>query len=54
MAHLISLGIRADSAITSSSRQKRKRDKRLNRGSRLKRLKSDNSHASATNMHKED
>jgi hypothetical protein len=54
VAHLIGLGIGAGSAITSSFRQKRKRDERLNRGSRLKRSKSDNSYASAINVRKED
>jgi hypothetical protein len=54
VAHLIGLGIGTSSVITSSFRQKRKRGKRLNRGSRLKRSKSDGSHASATNVRKED
>jgi hypothetical protein len=49
--HLIGLGIGASSATTSSSGQKRKRDERLNRGSRLKRSKSDGSYASGTNIH---
>jgi hypothetical protein len=44
------LGIGASSA-TTSSRQKRKGDERLDEGSRLKRSKSDGSHASATNVH---
>jgi hypothetical protein len=47
---LISLKIGASSATTSSSKQKRKRDKRLNRGSKLKRSKSDSSHASGANV----
>ncbi|KAG9233281.1 hypothetical protein BJ875DRAFT_535473 [Amylocarpus encephaloides] len=54
VAHLIGLGIGAGSATTSSSGQKRKRDERLDGGSRLKRSKSDGSHASATNVHKDD
>ncbi|KAG9242164.1 hypothetical protein BJ878DRAFT_536067 [Calycina marina] len=54
VAHLIGLGIGAGSATTSSSGQKRKRDERLDGGSILKRSKSDGSHASATNMRKED
>jgi hypothetical protein len=54
VAHLIGLGIGASSATTSSSGQKRKRDERLDGGSRLKRSKSDGSHASATNVRKED
>jgi hypothetical protein len=49
-AHLIGLGISASSATTSSSGQKRKGDERLVGDSRLKRSKSDGSHASATNM----
>jgi hypothetical protein len=49
--HLVGLGIGASSATTSSSGQKRKRDERLDGGSRLKRSKSDGSHASATNAH---
>ncbi|KAG9231374.1 hypothetical protein BJ875DRAFT_506723 [Amylocarpus encephaloides] len=48
--HLMGLGIGARSATTSSSGQKRKRDQRLDRGSRLKRSKSDGSHASTTNV----
>jgi hypothetical protein len=36
--------------MTSSSGQKRKRDERLDRGSKLKRSKSDGSHAGATNV----
>jgi hypothetical protein len=48
--HLIGLGIGASSATTSSSGQKRKRDERLDKGSRLKRSKSDGSHASGTNV----
>jgi hypothetical protein len=48
--HLMGLGIGASSATTSSSGQKRKRDERLNGGSRLKRSKSDGSHGSGTNM----
>jgi hypothetical protein len=43
------LGIGASSATTSSG-QKRKRDERLDRGSRLKRSRSDSSHASGTNV----
>ena len=54
VAHLIGLGIGAGSATTSSSGQKRKRDERLDGGSRRKRSKSDGSHASATNVRKED
>lgn len=54
MAHLIGLGISTGSATTSSFGQKRKRDKRLDGGSRLKRSKSDSSHASASNVRKED
>ena len=54
VAHLVGLGIGAGSATTSSSGQKRKRDERLDGGSRLKRSKSDGSHASATNVHNED
>ncbi|KAG9245612.1 hypothetical protein BJ878DRAFT_533795 [Calycina marina] len=54
VAHLIGLGIVAGSATTSSSGQKRKRDERLDGGSRLKRSKSDDTHASATNVRKED
>lgn len=54
VAYLVSLGIGVGSATTSSSGQKRKRDKRLNGGNRLKRSKSDGSHASATNVRKED
>lgn len=54
MAHLIGLGIGASSATTSSSGQKRKTDKRLDEASRLKRSKSDGSHARATNVRKED
>ncbi len=45
------LGIGASSAMTSSSGQKRKRDERLNRGSRLKRSKSNSSYASGTNVY---
>ncbi|KAJ2901648.1 uncharacterized protein MKZ38_001607 [Zalerion maritima] len=48
--HLMGLGIGASSATTSSSGQKRKRDERLDGGSRLKRSKSDGSHASGTNV----
>jgi hypothetical protein len=51
---LIGLGIGAGSATTSSSGQKRRRDERLDGGSRLKRSKSDGSHASATNVYKDD
>jgi hypothetical protein len=54
VAHLIGLGISAGSATTSSSGRKRKRDERLDGGSRLKRSKSDGSHASVTNVRKED
>jgi hypothetical protein len=54
VAHLVGLGIGAGSATTSSSGQKRKRDERLDGGSRLKRSKSDGSHVSATNVRKED
>ncbi|KAH6667401.1 hypothetical protein B0J14DRAFT_178227 [Halenospora varia] len=49
--HLMGLGIGESSATTSSSGQKRKRDERLGRGSRLKRSKSDGSHANTTNVH---
>ncbi|KAG9230390.1 hypothetical protein BJ875DRAFT_487995 [Amylocarpus encephaloides] len=48
--HLLGLGIGASSATTSSSGQKRKRDERHDGGSRLKRSKSDGSHASTTNV----
>ncbi|KAG9228380.1 hypothetical protein BJ875DRAFT_389540 [Amylocarpus encephaloides] len=48
--HLMGLGIGASSATTSSSGQKRKRDERLDGGSRLKRSKSNGSHASGTNL----
>ncbi len=48
--HLMGLGIGVSSATTSSSGQKRKRDERLDGGSRLKRSKSDGSHASGTNV----
>jgi len=44
------LGIGVSSATTSSFRQKRKRDIRLDGGSRLKRFKSDGSYASGTNI----
>ncbi|KAH8598594.1 hypothetical protein B0O99DRAFT_700179 [Bisporella sp. PMI_857] len=44
------LGIGASSATTSSSGQKRKRDERLDGGSRLKRSKSNSSHASTANV----
>jgi hypothetical protein len=54
VAYLISLGISAGNATTSFSKQKRKRDKRLNKGSRLKRSKSNDSHANATNVRKKD
>jgi hypothetical protein len=50
VAHLIGLGISASSATTSSSGQKRKRDGRFDGVSRLKRSKSDSSHASTTNV----
>jgi hypothetical protein len=51
-AHLTGQGI----GVGSSSRtgQKRKGDERLDEGSRLKRFKSDDSHASATSVPKED
>ena len=48
--HLMGLGIIANSAIISSSRQKRKRDERLNGGNRLKRSKSNGSYTSMTNV----
>ena len=48
-AHLMGLGISASNATTSSSGQKRKRDEKLDGGSRLKKSKSDGSHAGATN-----
>lgn len=48
--HLMGLGISASSATTSSSGQKRKRDERLNGGSRLKRSKSDGSHTSGKDV----
>jgi hypothetical protein len=48
--YLIGLGIGASSATTSSSGQKRKRDKRLDGGSRLKRSKSNGSYVSGTNV----
>jgi len=44
------LGIGESSATTSSSGQKRKRDERLDVDSRLKRSKSNGSHASGTNV----
>lgn len=50
-AHLVGLGIGASSTTTSSSGQKRKRGERLEGGSRLKRSKSDGSHANAANVH---
>jgi hypothetical protein len=53
VAYLISLGIGVGSATTSSSGQKRKRDERLD-GNRLKRSKSNGSHASTTDVHKDD
>jgi hypothetical protein len=48
--HLLGLGIGTSSATTSSSGQKRKRVDGLDRGSRMKRSKSDGSHASGTNV----
>ncbi|KAG0133809.1 hypothetical protein HOY82DRAFT_639657 [Tuber indicum] len=54
VAHLIGLGIGAGSATTSPYGQKRKRDERFDGVSRLKRPKSDSSHASATNLRKEE
>ena len=48
--HLIGLGISITSATISSSRQKRKRDKRLNGESRLKRSRSDSSYTSGTDV----
>ena len=48
--HLMGLGFGASSATTSSSGQKRKRDKRLDGDIRLKRSKSDGSHANGTNV----
>jgi hypothetical protein len=44
------LGIGASSVTTFSFGEKRKRDERLDRGSRLKRSKSNGSHASTTNV----
>jgi hypothetical protein len=44
------LGISVSSVTTSSSRQKRKRDERLNGESRLKRSKSDSSHTSGKDV----
>ncbi|KAH9204398.1 hypothetical protein DL95DRAFT_529276 [Leptodontidium sp. 2 PMI_412] len=48
--HLMGLGTGVSSATTSSSGQKRKRDERLDGYSRLKRSKSNGSHASGTNV----
>ncbi|KAG9248789.1 hypothetical protein BJ878DRAFT_579890 [Calycina marina] len=48
--HSIGLGVVSSSTTTSSSGQKRKREGRLDEGSRLKRSKSDGSHISGANV----